>query len=53
MVQYATSDDANEAVKSLNGSDLKGRALKLEIAAKKGDKKVGWLCDSDCRRACL
>ena len=39
-VQYATSDDAKEAVKSLNGSDLQGRALKLEIAAKKGDKKV-------------
>merc|ERR1719162_1347811 len=40
FVQYATSDDANEAVKSLNGSNLQGRALKLEIAAKKGgDKK--------------
>ena len=34
-----SADDANEAVGTLNGKDLLGRNIKLEIAAKKGAKQ--------------
>lgn len=36
-----SAEDANEAVKTLNGKDLLGRNLKLEIAARKGTKLDG------------
>ena len=34
-IQFVTSADAQEAVSSLNGSELQGRNIKLELAAKK------------------
>lgn len=41
FVKFAVPDDANRAVASLDGSEYKGRSLKVEIALKKGQRPEG------------